>query len=270
MRYDVAKLEDQQIATLQADTYFSTVNVTTGLISVLSFIQGAGATADHIERTSGSFIIDGFIAGQTISVVTTGGDANATGLVVASVSALQLVLTTTGVLVSETALHAGASTVSGSYNDTTLIRTHAGEVTPRTFLDPRLLEGFVTLLPFVFIQHQGFRASKDKRDSAGRTYWHEVFFRYFVGARSLREKIEAQRDAYTMLAHLYDDIHGHWPKANYDLYDGADVLEGTSITTSEFRPLTPLLLVEGQHNRLIVNLPDIVVYQSDYSVTLLA
>jgi hypothetical protein len=152
----------------------------------------------------------------------------------------------------------------------TLIRTHAGEITPRTFLDPRLLEGFVHLLPFVFVQHQGFRASRDKRDSMGRTYWHEVFFRYFIGAKSLREKIEAQRDAYTMLAHVYDDLHGLWPNGTYDLFPDAVKLSGAPASHPEFRPMTPLLLREGEHARLIVNMPEIVVYQMDYAVSLLA
>ena len=91
---------------------------TTGEISVLSFLRGT-VSADTINRTVGSFIQDGFVAGDYLLIVTTGGDASCSGLVAASVSALTLTLTTTGTLVTETAAHAGASTVS-AYHDTVI------------------------------------------------------------------------------------------------------------------------------------------------------
>jgi hypothetical protein len=270
MRYAIGDLLDQQIATLNADSYFSTVSVTTGKISVLSFTQGSGATADHIDRTSGSFVTNGFIAGQTITVVTTGGDASATGLVILSVSALQIVLNTTGVLVTESAAHAGVSAVSGIYNTTTLIRVQVGDLTVRTFQDPAMQEGFIHLLPFVLIQYRGFRASRDRRDASGKTYWFECFFRYYIGSKSLREKIEASNSVLDMLAHVYDDIHAHYPKGSYNLYSGADVLSGDTITTPEFKPMTPLLVVDGSEGQILVETPQIVVEQMDFSIQLLA
>jgi len=84
---------------------------TTGALTVLSFLRGT-ASADTINRTTGSFVTDGFVAGDIIRVETTGNGADATGLVVASVSALTLTLTTTGTLVTETAVNAGSSVVS--------------------------------------------------------------------------------------------------------------------------------------------------------------
>jgi hypothetical protein len=86
--------------------------VTTGAISVLAFTRGADTVYDTISRTTGSFVTDGFVAGQYIRIVTTGTGANATGLIVRSVSALSMTLTTIGTLVTETAVAAGASTVS--------------------------------------------------------------------------------------------------------------------------------------------------------------
>ena len=89
----------------------ATKTITTGAITVLSFLRGT-VSADTINRTTGSFITDGFKVGDYLRVDTTGNGADATGLVVAAVSALTLTLATTGTLVTETAANAGSSTVS--------------------------------------------------------------------------------------------------------------------------------------------------------------
>jgi hypothetical protein len=88
------------------------VEHTTGALTGLAFVQGSGTTYDKITRTTGSFITDGFVAGDIIRVNTTGNGANATGLVIQTVEALTLTLTTIGTLVTETAANAGSSVVN--------------------------------------------------------------------------------------------------------------------------------------------------------------
>ena len=85
--------------------------VTTGAQTTLSFLRGV-ASPDTINRSAGSFITNGFEAGQLLRVVTTGTGANGTGFIIASVTATTITLTTTGTLVTETAANAGSSTVS--------------------------------------------------------------------------------------------------------------------------------------------------------------
>jgi len=152
------------------------------------------------------------------------------------------------------------------------IRTHVGEVNEANFQDPAFAEGFVHLLPFVFVQYQGKTIEgPDGRNSVGSLYFHKLKWRFFVGSRSLRDKKEAQRAAYPLLAAVYDSIHGKWPKSNlYTLASTLSKLEGTLITTVGFNPSSPMLAVPGDDESLIVNLPEIVVYSSDYSLRLMA
>jgi hypothetical protein len=96
------------------------VEVTTGALTVLAFVQGADPVKDKITRTTGSFITDGFVAGQKLRVVTTGTGANGTGFVIGTVEALTLTLTSSDTLVTETAVNAGSSTVS-SYNTENIV-----------------------------------------------------------------------------------------------------------------------------------------------------
>ena len=148
------------------------------------------------------------------------------------------------------------------------IATHVGTVSPRTFQDPALLEGFIHQLPFVFSQYQ-YRETF-VRDAAATTYDIRLFFRFYVGAKSLRTQQEGQRAAYDMLGTLYDALHGKWPKGTYNLAPNLQKLEGTSITTAGFNPQGPMMLTGGRDEQLVVNLPTIVVYQTDYSLQVLA
>lgn len=91
------------------------VEVTTGASTVLAFVQGAAPVKDKITRTTGSFITDGFVAGQMLRVNTTGNGADGTAFVIGTVEALTLTLTSSDTLVTETAGAAGSSTVN-SYN----------------------------------------------------------------------------------------------------------------------------------------------------------
>lgn len=90
-------------------------NVTTGASTVLSFLRGASPVKDTINRTSGSFITDGFAVGDILRVATTGTGANGTSFVIGAVSALTITLTSSDTLVTETAVAAGSSVVD-TYN----------------------------------------------------------------------------------------------------------------------------------------------------------
>jgi len=159
-------------------------------------------------------------------------------------------------------------------NNTTLqdisprIRTHTGDINPIFFANPAYMEGFVAQLPFIFIQYQG-RAKIKTGNSTKQTFNWRLRFRIYVGATSLREKREAQLSAYQMLSLVYDSIHGKMPKSVANSGWSIALLDGDVIQTA-FTALSPLEAPEGENERLLVNLPEIVVYQSDYTVECLA
>ena len=147
------------------------------------------------------------------------------------------------------------------------IATHAGDVNPMMFQSPAYMEGFVSKLPFVFVQYNG--RERTGSDSPAQINKHRLTFRFYVGAESLRAKKEAARSAYAMLRTIYDEIHGHWIKGAV-VATGLPSLGGTTITTTGFNPLGPFIEAGGRDEMLIVNLPEIVVYQTDYTVELVA
>ncbi len=148
------------------------------------------------------------------------------------------------------------------------VKTHAGDVNAQLFMNPALMEGFITQLPFVFIQYQGKELAG--KDAQAMLNIHTLRFRLYIGAQSLRAKQESQRSAYSMLRLVYDDLHGKWPKGTYDGSTLHTLLEGTSIATTGFTPQGPVMEAGGRDEMLIVNLPQIVVYQTDYTIKLLA
>lgn len=148
------------------------------------------------------------------------------------------------------------------------VRTHAGEVTALTFLDPKEQEGFVHILPFVFVQYQGKSTAQSDKNSTALIYYHTLRFRFFVGAQTLSDKRGGQLTAYAMLRAVYDALHGKW--ANGNAQTRSPLLSGTQITTSGFNPLSPMLEAGGEDERLVVNLPTICVYQTDYTVKVVA
>jgi phage gp37-like protein len=150
------------------------------------------------------------------------------------------------------------------------VDTYAGQVSPEMFFDPEYMQGFVRLLPFCYVSYQGRVGEKANRDSSGKTYIHTLTFRIFTGAKSLRKTEEAVRSAYDMLAACFDDLHGKVPYMTSQLLPGYTAMSGTAISTSEFNPLSPLYETGGQDEILIVNLPGIVIFQSDYAIRLLA
>lgn len=152
------------------------------------------------------------------------------------------------------------------------VDTLAGQVNPQMFFNPEYMQGFIRALPFAYVSYQGRTSTKADRDSSGRTYIHTLTFRVFVGAKSARAvSQEAVRDCYTMLAAVYDDLIGFVPYSSPQKLTGySDVLSGKPITTSEFNPQTPFYEAGVSDESLVVNLPAIVVYKSDYSIRLVA
>lgn len=152
------------------------------------------------------------------------------------------------------------------------IRTHAGEVSAQIFTDPALMEGFVTQIPFIFVQYQG--RAFDEADNVKLTNVFRLQFRFFIGTKSLRTKIEAQRQAYDVLASVYDAIHAKAILSSPDTLSGLrDVvgnLSGTAISTTGFNPQSGFVCSPGIDERLIVNLPTIVVYAMDFFVKIMA
>jgi hypothetical protein len=90
----------------------ASVDVTTGPLTDLSFTNSG--TADYISRVTGSFITDGFVAGQKINVDTT-SNTNDGNYTILTVEALKITLSTGDSLTTEDAATAGSTTIK-SYN----------------------------------------------------------------------------------------------------------------------------------------------------------
>lgn len=151
-----------------------------------------------------------------------------------------------------------------------LCDTFAGQVNPQMFFNPEYMQGFVKLLPFALVSYQGRTSGKTDRDSSGKTYIHTLKFTIYVGAQSRRATQESSRSCYTMNAAVYDDLHGKVPACTPQQLPGYTAMSGKPITTSGFNPQGPLAQAGGQDERLIVNLPGIVVYGSDFQIRLVA
>lgn len=147
------------------------------------------------------------------------------------------------------------------------IRTHTGDLNPAVFYDAQLLEGFTRLLPFIYVQYQG--RTKLITDSTKKTYNWRLRFRLYTGAKSLSEKRMAQLSAYQMLSLAYDSLHGKMPKSVANAGWAIPLLDGDTIQTP-FTCMNPLEAPEGENEKLLVNLPSIVCYQSDYFFEVLA
>ena len=149
-----------------------------------------------------------------------------------------------------------------------LIKTHYGEITDATFLRPSLDEGFLKMLPFIMLQYQGRRVVI--KDSPHFQYVHELRWRLFVGAKSLRLRREGQLTAYAILRSIYDLLHGKVCASNQKWADDFVRLDGDPIDGDDFNELTPLIEPEGQDEKVMVNLPGIVVSRTDYVMEVLA
>jgi hypothetical protein len=147
--------------------------------------------------------------------------------------------------------------------------THAGQVDQQMFLDPSYVGGLIHLCPFVYVQYLGRETPQADMDSTWSDQIHTVRFRFYVGAQSLRTRKESQRAAYALLRALYDAIHGKVPNPSPAI-TGVATLSGTSITTTGFCPQSPFGPAGGIDEIMILLEKNICVYQTDYSVRLLA
>jgi hypothetical protein len=83
--------------------------VTTGALTDISFTNSG--TADYISRVTGSFVTNGFVAGQKIRVAANSG-TNSGVFTIKTVAALTLTLETTDSLTTEDAATAGSTTIT--------------------------------------------------------------------------------------------------------------------------------------------------------------
>lgn len=150
------------------------------------------------------------------------------------------------------------------------VDTHAGQVNPQMFFNPEYMQGFVKMLPFSLISYQGRTSTKVDWDSSGKTRLHLLNFRIFTGAQSLRTVQEASRSAYDLLAATFDALHAKVPVTSPQQLTTYTALSGTALTSSGVTLQGPLYSTEGADEQLIINLPTIVVYQSDYFLKILA
>lgn len=145
------------------------------------------------------------------------------------------------------------------------LQTFAGQINPQMFFNPEYMQGAVRLLPFALVSYQGRTNSKDKRDSSGKTRIHRLKFRVYLGATSRRSSKEASRSAYDLIAACYDDLQSKVPVTSPQQLSGFTALSGTALTSGAVI-LGPLTSVEGDDETLVINLPTIVVYQSDFTL----
>lgn len=150
------------------------------------------------------------------------------------------------------------------------VNTYAGQVSAQMFQNAEYMQGFLRLLPFCLVAYQGRVGTKADRDSSAKTYIHTLTFRIFTGAKSARSTQDAARNCYDMLAAVFDNLHAKVPKMASPALPGYTEMSGTNVSSSEFNPLSALYETGGQDEVLVVNLPGIVVYRSDYSIKLLA
>jgi len=147
--------------------------------------------------------------------------------------------------------------------------THAGQIDQQMFVDPAYVEGLITRLPFVYVQYMGkFTASTDS-DSLYSGPVHTLRFRFYVGSQSLRSRKESQRSAYALLRSVYDAIHGKVPNPSPQV-SGITQLSGTASTTTGFSPQGVFEPAGGMDEQMIMLQTNICVYQTDYTIRMLA
>lgn len=141
------------------------------------------------------------------------------------------------------------------------IETHAGQISPQMFIIPEYYEGLIPRLPFIYVRYKGRTA--EQRDATGKLWRHSLQWELYVGAQNLRTAKEGQRDCYTMLAAVFDALHGKWCKST-NTPSGLSTLDGTQITETYFRQLESFIEVGGQDEKLVAQVPNIAVYSTTY------
>lgn len=149
------------------------------------------------------------------------------------------------------------------------VARHVGEVNPLLFTNPAYWEGLVQKIPFVLIRYKGRTATS--RDSIGSIWFHELEFGTYVGTKSLRSKEDAVEEADVYLARIFDLWHGRMFYSQQTFASVIPILAGTTqITTTGFNQQRALMEAGGQDERLIMALPEITLYETRYTVKMLA
>jgi hypothetical protein len=148
------------------------------------------------------------------------------------------------------------------------VARHSGEVNIFLFNNPAYWEGLIKNLPFVLIKYQGRTAVS--RDSEGSEWIHELSFSTYVGTTSTKNKEKATEEAEIYLAKIFDLWHGRVFYSDQTWASSIPVLSGVKITTTEFNQMRSLMEDGGQDERLVMTLPEIVLYETKYNVRLLA
>lgn len=256
MRYAISDIEDQILATLTRETLTGTisssgVNITgvntlfTTELSVGNVIVAPTDETTPLQEQAGTNLL-------TVATIT---DPTHMTVSVAPSSALS------------------GDKFSLRFPDSTSFEcnTYAGDLSSNLFMLPEFQEGLIKRLPFVFVQYLGRTTAAKDHTSSLQYYEHILTFRLYVGAKSLRTGQEAARGAYDLLAIVYDRLHGKVPyMSSGQVFPNLPALEGVPITTSQFNPLTVLAETGGADEKLVVNLPSIKVYQTDFRLKLSA
>lgn len=249
MRYNVSDIEDQIIATLTRETLTGTIS------SVATAVIGVGTVFDT-ELTVGD------------EIVAPSDESGAEVLTVATITDATNMTVSTAPSVALSGDKFALRFPDGEIFD---CQTYAGDLNATNFMIPQFMEGLVRRLPFIYVQYQGRVSGPKDANSIKSLYEHTLTFQLYVGAKSLRKGQEAARGAYTMLANVYDRLHGRMPlMASGQVNPGLARLEGIPITVSQFNPPTPLMETGGTDERLVINLPEIKVYSTSYKIRLIA
>lgn len=148
------------------------------------------------------------------------------------------------------------------------VARHSGEVNIFLFNNPAYWEGLTKNIPFVLIKYQGRNAIA--RDTIGSQWIHELSFSVYVATASTKDKEKATEEAEVYLAKIFDLWHGRMFYSEQTFADNIPILSGKQITTDEFNQQRCLMEDGGQDERLIMTLPEIVLYETKYNVRLLA
>lgn len=149
------------------------------------------------------------------------------------------------------------------------VKPYTGQCSAQMFLNAEYMQGFKALLPFTLVSYQGRVARKMERDASGMYYIHSVKFRIYAGAKSANTQNDAERNCFDMLSAIYDDLHGKVPLVSPQQLSSYTALSGTALSSTGVSLQSPFMEAEGTDEVIVINLPGIVVYQTDYEVRLI-
>jgi hypothetical protein len=151
------------------------------------------------------------------------------------------------------------------------VRRHVGEVNILMFQNPAYWSGMIEKIPFVLIKYNG-RSSVNQPSARKNVWLHELEFGVYVGTKSmaLDNKEEAGVEAEVLLAKIFDLWTGKMFYSTQTFASPITYMSGAQITTSGFNQFRCLEEAGGQCERLIMSLPEVVLYETKYTCRLLA